>query len=63
MEKFTYLQMYYSDFVMENNEVKKMRKYDLNGKEINEFKEKLQKLCEEYGIKADSVLIRTNHDE
>jgi hypothetical protein len=63
MEKFTYLQIYYSDFVMENNEVKKMRKYDLNGKETNEFKEKLQKLCEEYSIKADSVLIRTNHDE
>ena len=60
---FKTLDIYYASFVMEDNKIKKMRKYDLDGDKADEFKDKLKALCSEYGIKADNVLIQENQEE
>jgi len=60
---FKTLDIYHASFVMEDNKIKKMRKYDLDGDKANEFKDKLKALCSDYGIKADNVLIRENQEE
>lgn len=47
--------VYRADFVMENSVIKKMR--NLSSRRDSNFRSALKSLCDEYGIRADSVLI------